>query len=543
MKVFEALARAVVAEGTDVVFTFMDSSTLDLVQALHEGGLRIIHARHEQGAVVMADGYARATGQVGFCTVGAGPALAQTGTGLVTARKGRSPVLVIAGDTPSTDRAQIKAFDQRSYVEATAGYLVPLRGAATVTEDVHHAFRHVRNGRGPVVLNAPADVLRSEYPMDFEYRATSEMPGPFHVAPDPEAVELAAAMLANARRPVVIAGKGAVLSGAKEEIEALGARIGALLGTTLLAQAYFRGHPFDIGVLGDFANASAVELLAQADCVLAVGASLNPYTTGGGRVAPRAKVMHIDVDPTRFNEFTPVDLGIAGDARASVAAINSGLEMAGVSDRMSYWSNDQAQAAMQASRLRPSVPDHEPARPLHPAQVLSELDKILPEKRLVVIGGGVARRDRALGTVFDHITVPGADALVRTGDFGSIGLGLAMGIGAAVGRPERHCVIFEGDGGFMMHVQELETAARCGIPLTMVVLNDAAYGAEAWQLRSKGKPPDLALVRDIDLAEVAQAFGVRGVTVRNMADLDAVGVEMQNEEGPLLIDVKIRTPD
>ena len=151
--------------------------------------------------------------------MGAGPALAQTGTGLVTARKGRSPVLVISGDMPAGERTQIKYFDQRSYVESTAGNFVPLRKPATVAQDVQQAFRYVRARRGPPVLNAPADILRSEYPGEWKYLATSAMPGPFRVTPDPEAVEGAAAILATARRPVILAGKGAVLSGARMEIE------------------------------------------------------------------------------------------------------------------------------------------------------------------------------------------------------------------------------------------------------------------------------------------------------------------------------------
>ena len=162
MKVYEAVAKAVAAEGIELLFTFMDSSTIELVQALHEEGIRVYHTRHEQGAVMMADGYARATAKLGMCTVGAGPALAQTGTGLVTARKGRSPVLVISGDMPAGERTQIKYFDQRSYVESTAGNFVPLRKPATVAQDVQQAFRYVRARRGPTVLNAPADILRSE---------------------------------------------------------------------------------------------------------------------------------------------------------------------------------------------------------------------------------------------------------------------------------------------------------------------------------------------------------------------------------------------
>ena len=540
MKVYEAVAKAVATEGIELLFTFMDSSTIELVQALSEEGIRVYHTRHEQGAVCMADGYSRATGTLGMCTVGAGPALAQTGTGLVTARKGRSPVLVISGDMPAGERNQIKYFDQRSYVESTAGNFVPLRKPATVAADVQQAFRYVRARRGPTVLNAPADILRSDIPGDWKYIATSAMPGPFRVTPDQEAVESAAAILATARRPVILAGKGAVLSGARAEIEALASRVGALLGTSLLAQELFRGHPFHIGVLGDFASDPAVELLAQADCVLAIGASLNPYTTGGGRLAPRATVIHIDQDPARFNEVTPIELGIQGDAQATVAAINACLEMAGISERASYWSSDHLRESIQACCVKPPPPAEEPSQPIHPANFLAELDKILPKDRTIILGAGVPRRDRGAGFVFDYITVPDAESMIRTGDFGSIGLGMSAGIGAALARPDSYCVAFEGDGGFIMHLQELETAVRYQVPLTIVVMNDAAYGAEVIALKALDKPATLALADDVDFAGVARALNARGVTVRSMSDMDTVAAEIRKKDGPLVLDVKIK---
>ncbi|MBI2867897.1 MAG: thiamine pyrophosphate-binding protein [Chloroflexi bacterium] len=538
MKIFEAVAKAVAAEGTEVVFSVMDEVTISLVQAMHEEGVRVIHARHEQGAVVMADGYARATGKPGVCTVGTGPGLAQTGTGLVTARKRGSPLLVIAGDMPAGDRGNAKTFDQRRYVESTAGHFVPLRRAMTVGEDVQLAFRTIRAGRGPVVFNAPVDVLRSDYPWEWQYQASrATMPPPFRLAPDPVAVERAAAMLVAAKRPVILAGRGAVLSEARGEIEALASRTGALLGTSLQAWQYFRGHPSYIGVFGAFAADSAVELLAQADLILAVGASLNPYTTGGGRIAPKAKVVHIDQDQDRFGEFTPVELGIQGDARTVVAAINASLAEAGISERPSFWASESAQALIKACRPRPPAAAIG-SEQLRLAQVLAELDRVLPQDRVVVVDGGMN-----LLFVWDHITVPGPDSLVWPKDFQSIGLGLAMGIGAALGRPDRHCIVFAGDGGFMMNIQELETAARYHIPLTIVVLNDGAYGAEVYMLKEEKKPPALACFQDVDFADVARAFKARGLTVRTLADIQAVGKLAGKRDGPVVVDAKIATEE
>ncbi|MBI2867382.1 MAG: thiamine pyrophosphate-binding protein [Chloroflexi bacterium] len=538
MKVFEAIADAVAREGVQVVFSLVDEVTLALVHSLNERGVRVIRARHEQAAVAMADGYARATGKPGVCTVGAGPALAQTGTGLVTARKRGSPVLVIAGDMPTSERTSVKTFDQRRYVEATAGQFLPLRNTMTVAEDVQRAFRYVYSGRGPLVLDLPADSLEADVPWQWEYQPSSVTrrggPGPLRLQPDADTVAGAAAMLAAARRPVILAGKGAVLSGAREEIEALASRVGALLATTLQAREYFRGHPSYVGVFGTFAADPAVELLAQADCVLAVGASLNRYTTGGGRLAPKAKLIHIDLDPARISEFTPVDLGIVGDAQATLEAINNALQAAGIAERPSAWPAEHVRERIDAAHLRPAVTASAPGERPHITEIVAGLDRILPEDRLVVIDAG-----QFIYFVMDGITVSGPDAFIWSVDFGSIGLGLAMGIGAAVARPDRHCVVFTGDGGLMMGLQELDTAARHRIPLTVVALNDAAYGSEVRFLKSRSQATDLALFQDVDFAGVARSFGVRGVTVNAVADLEHVAESLAQGDGPLLVDAKI----
>jgi acetolactate synthase I/II/III large subunit len=534
VKVVDAIANAIAIEGLDVAFIVPDEVTVHLAQALQEQGvLRIVRPRHEQNAVLMADGHARATGKPAVCAVGAGPALAQTGTGLVTAQRKGSPVLVLVGGIPY--RGSAKEFDRRRFAESTGARYLEVRSNATVRDDMYEAFRAVRLRRGPVVLSIPnTDGLYTDLLGGWQYRATSEIAQqPLAVDPASDAVEEAAAILASSRRPIIIAGWGAVAAGARDEIERLADRMGALLATSLQAREYFRGHHRNIGLIGNFATEATLQLLAEADSILAVGISLNRYQTGGGPLAPNARVIQIDREPTKIGEFTPVDLALIGDARTTIGAINRCLELAEIS-QTSIWSSDAAQALIVAARARPKPAEAPSSDRLPISRVLAQLEEVLPEDRVVIVDAGLF-----LVWTIDAISVPDPNSWVWSQDFGSIGLGIALGIGTALGKPDRHCVVFAGDGGFMMNPQELETAARERIPLTIVILNDGTYAPETKYLKMRDKPPDLAIFQDVDIAAVACGFGARGVTLRTLEDIPAVAEHIANRNGPLVIDAKI----
>ncbi len=537
MKVVDAIAEAIIAERVGMAFCVPDEVTIHIGQALRERGFRVVRGRHEQNVVAMADGYARATGMPAVCAVGHGPALAQTGTGMMTVARRRSPVLVL---TPQGDesRGGVKELDARRFVESVGARYVQMRGASWVSEDVREAFRLVRLRQGPVVLAVPqVSGIEAELRGPWRYEPAIDLflrP----TAPDPESdvIDEAAGLLAWARQPVIVAGRGAVLSGAREEIVVLAERTGALLATSLQGRELFRGHPRNIGMIGAYGTDTAVELLAEADCILAVGVALNAYQTGGGTLAANARVIQIDSDPSRIGEIARVDGAIVADARAAVQAINRALEQAEISPS-SAWTTD-AMCERVASASRPVLgsplaePDASGRMPMTP--VLRGLEALLPKERVVIADAG----DFVLYTI-DEISVPDPGSWVWTADFGSIGLGLGVGLGTALARPDRHCVLFAGDGGFMMNVQELETAVRERIPLTMVVLDDCAYRPEVRFMEALGKPGDVGLFDEVDFAAVARAFGIPAVTVRALEDLDAVADLLVGREGPVLIDAKV----
>ncbi|MEX2356206.1 MAG: thiamine pyrophosphate-binding protein [Thermaerobacterales bacterium] len=532
MKVYQCVAQAVAKEGTEVIFGLMADDNLDILVELDDRwGVKFISARHEQGAVAMADGWSRSTGKVVVCTVGRGPAIAQTGTALVTARKRNTPMVLLLTTQPWSDRATTKWFEQEGFLKYTIGAVEALRSPETVAEDVRRVFRHARSGRGPVVLHMPKDILEADLPDSWQYEPVDVQPQ--RTAPDPERVEEAAVLLETTERPpVILAGRGAVESGAKQEIEALAERLGAFLGTTLLAKGYFEGHPYNLGVVGTYSTDKALEFLSTADCLLALGCSLNERTTHHGHTFPRARIIQVDHQPAVIGDRTEIDLGIAGDIKATVTALNRQLAADGVDRKARFWTPEIAEYLAGAGVIEGDYTYLEGR--MDPREFVDTINNKLPDKRTVVVDSAHFVR-----FVIDGITIRSPDELIWTTDFSAIGLGLVMAIGNAVARPERRCVLFSGDSGFMMHAQELDTAVRFGLPMTMFIMNDNALGSEVRQMEKKGKPTHLAHSKNPQFAELARGFGAKGFTVRSVADIERHADEFFNADGPVVVDVKI----
>ena len=526
MKLHEALAGALVQEGVSTIFTLIDDPILAFVQSLLEHGIRIISARHEQAAVGMADGYARSTGGIGVCVIGAGPAVAQTGTALITARRNRTKLLVIAGDTPSAWRHHIKSFGQESFIRATAGSCYAPREVGAAGAALGQALRQIKSGGGPAVLSIASNLLDAALPSPWTYQPETELS--HRTFPDPAAIRQAARLLAAAQRPVLLAGGGAVAAGAKPGILRLADAAGALLATTIQARDWFRGDQRAIGIMGAFATEQGRALFAQADLLVAIGTSLNPYiqdTAYGphGHIAPDAKIIQIDRDPAPIGDYQPVALGITGDAAATVHAIGSALGAA----VKPAWAGGAA----------PALPPPEDDGNLFTAAFLAALDPLLPADRTVVVDCGLF-----VFPLVDAIHCP-PEHFIWTMNFGAVGMALAIGIGAAAGAPQRPCFVFAGDGGFTMAPQEIMTAAANGIPVTVIILDDGAYGAEAHLLKARGKPLGLALLFNPDLAAMARSMGADAVTVRTLADLVGIApLFARPRERPLVIHAIVERP-
>jgi acetolactate synthase I/II/III large subunit len=337
---------------------------------------------------------------------------------------------------------------------------------------------------------------------------------------------------------VFIAGRGATrrASEARASLTALADRCGALLAVSAAAKGLFAGDPWYLDVSGGFATPLTVELIGNADLIVAWGSTLNMWTTRHGRlILPGTTVAQVDLDPAALGVNRPIDLAICGELVAVAGACAEALAQRGTP--RSGWRTPELAARIATEGLWRAVPydDESGAGRIDPRSLSIALDDLVPAARTVVIDSG-----NFMGYPSMFLTVPDAAGFCFTQAFQSIGLGLASALGAAIARPDRLTIAALGDGGFLMSASELSTAARLGMPLLVVVYNDAAYGAEVHHFGPHGHPLDTVTFPDTDLAAIARGFGCAGVTVRTRDDLAFVGDWLAGpRDRPLIVDAKV----
>lgn len=521
-----ALARDA---GVRTAFGVVGSGNFHVTNALTAHGARFIAARHEGGAAMMADAYARVSGELGVLTVHQGPGLTNALTGLAEAAKSRTPLLVLAAEaTQPTSNFYV---DQAALAAAVGVLPDRVTAAATVADDLRRACRAALVERRTVLLSLPLDVQAQPFD-DVPLPPAQAWP---RLSPAPEAVAQVADELARARRPVFIAGRGARQS--KAELKDLAERVGALLGTSAVAKGLFTGDPFNLDVSGGFATPVAAELISGADLVIAWGCSLSMWTTRhGALIGDRATVIQVDANPGALGVQHAVDLGIPSDVSAAARALRAELDRRGQRQE-GYRTPAVAERLAAGRRWRdvPFEPEAEAGR-IDPRTLTIVLDDLLPAERTVATDSG-----NFMGYPAMFLDVPDEDGFVFTQAFQSVGLGLGSAIGAAVARPDRLTVAALGDGGALMGASELETAVRLGLGgLLVVVYNDEAYGAEVHHFGPHGDALGNVRFPETDLAAIARGHGYAAVTVRTSQDLAPVRSWLAGpRERPMLIDAKV----
>lgn len=509
--VYQAVAELLVNLGVTDVFGVVGSGNFHITNALCATGARFLPARHEGGAITMADAWARVTGRVGVCTVHQGPGLTNTITGLVEATKSRTPLLVLAA---STSRAAIFSnfrIDQGHLVDAVGAIVEHLHTPETALKDTLRAWRRAVLEARPVVLMMPLEVQQAK--TSAIAPSSPSLPVALRARPADDLVAEAAALLAKANHPLIIAGRGAVISGAREAIEQLAERTNALLATTAVANGLFAGNPWYLGITGGFSTPTAVRLMGEADLVLVFGASLNAWTLRHGRLlSPQATIVQVDVEASALGRQCAIRLGLVGDARTTAEALLQALDDRPVT---STWRTPEVREAIRASGWC-NVPyqDASDGEHIDPRTLTIALDRMLPQNRIIATDSG-----HFMGFPIMYLTTPDAPGFVFTQAFQAIGLGLATALGASVAMPERLTIAAVGDGGFLMGLSELETAARLRPRMLILVYNDSAYGAEALHFGPAGHPVDTVTFPDVDFAALASALGIPAITVRSLDDL------------------------
>ncbi|WCN04931.1 thiamine pyrophosphate-binding protein [Streptomyces sp. M92] len=531
-----ALADAVARTGCTHVFALMGDGNMHLLLALEERGVGVVEVRHESAAVAMAEGYTWSAGRTGICSVTHGPGLTHVATSLVVAARNRTPLVVIAAETPAGYQGA-QRFDQASFAASCEAVYRTMGRDDDPEEALTAALAVARNRSRPVVLGIAADLLTAPA-AERATRGPAVFPAPSG-APSAEddavAADRLARLLTDAERPVLLAGRGAADGHSPDLLRSLADHFGAGLATTLPAKGMFDGHPLDLGIAGGLAHPAAERLLGSADLVVAFGASMGRSTTQSRRLFARAHVVRVvDEVPGGSSAGAPGGGGRTETLRGNAAGTlrrTVSLTRALSGARRPWFGPVGPAADCWREDLRDFAPPVADGT-VDPRRAVAGISERLPEDATVVISNG-----HCSGFAAAFVTVPARGRFFAAQGFGSIGQALTTAIGVALGTPDRKTVVFEGDAAFMMHIQELDTAARAGADLTVFVLNDQALGTEYQRLHRDGDNAGAAVVPPPAIAPLAAAFGARSATL----DAAGAGEILKEALRPGLAVVDVRT--
>jgi len=526
----QAIVDSLEQRGVATVFGLMGDGNLRfLVELIERGTIRYVAGRHECGVIAMADGFSRVSGRTGVASVTQGPGLTNALTALVEARKASSPIVLLAGDTPRLAKRHNQDIDQSAVLKSLEIRTRTVRGVETLGEDILDALDTASRARTPVVVSIPTDIQVGLTAQSDR----AEVPVAARTQPTDEALGRVAELALRAKAPLILAGHGAVDSEAGVKLRQLAERIGALLSTTAAGHGLFAGDPWDAGIAGGFTSPQVAQLMRESDLVLVFGASLNEWTTRhGGLFGDSATIVANDLRAEALGAFHRIDIGIVGDVRSTVERL---LELIGpAATAVIGHRTGDAQGVLEEDREARLHPIGTGGSGLDPRQVLAAIDAKLPLERTVVTDSG-----HFLGFPARHLRVPDERGWVFAQAFQSVGLGLGNVIGAAIARPDRLPVLVIGDGGLLMSLGELETLIRLQLRALVVVLNDAAYGAEIHTLEVLGMRPEHAFFDDTNFASIATGLGARGATVNYLSDLAVIDQWVDGPPSVLLLDCKI----
>ncbi len=541
---FECLKK----EGVEVIFGFPGGAVLDLYHEMARHNIRHILVRHEQGATHMADGYARASGRVGVCLVTSGPGATNTVTGIATANMDSVPIVVFTGQVP-TPLIGDDAFQEVDIIGITRpctkhSYLV--RDVNDLPRVIKEAFYLARTGRpGPVVVDLPKDVVQAF--ADFKYPKKVDLPGyrPTLEA-HPGQVKKAYQLISKAKTPVIFAGGGIIISESSDELARLVKLIQAPVTCSLMGLGCFpattsdrkglrRPNPLWLGMLGMHGTYQANMAISHADVIFAVGVRFDDRVTGKiSTFAPKAKIVHVDVDPTSISKNVEVDIPIVGDCKNALQQMIQLAEkepIQHIAETRAPWFDQLAQWEKE-----------------HPLAYCAEGDLIKPQyviEKIYEITGGDAIITTEVGqhqmwtAQFYKFDRP--RTLLTSGGLGTMGYGFPAAIGAQVAFPDRLVIDIAGDGSIQMNIQELCTAVCNNIPVKVAIINNTYLGLpRQWQeLFYEKDYTGSCLEGSPDFVKLAEAYGAVGLRAVRPEEVEPVLRKAFSIKSPVFMDFQV----
>lgn len=547
------IAQCLKQEGVTKVFGQCGHTNYALIDACHKLGIEYVSFRHEQMAAHAADAYFRVSHKLAVVNVHLSPGMTNALTGVVTAAADSTPMVVICGNTPSYHHAREPHQGIRFHADASQGDIYRpiskrvwrIDDAKYLTDVMPRALNVAQTGRpGAVLLDVPMDVFSQQ--ISAEPVTVARRPNYQKAAGDPRGIAAAADLLARASSPLIFAGNGATLSEASAELLQVAEHLGAPVATTLMAKGIFpEDHALSLGMTGIWGTRVANETARGADVILAVGtgfgeadcSSWNPQYTFA---IPPTKLIQIDIDPQEVGKIYPVDVGIVGDAKATLAELRDALATRQVKPARARAQTIAAGKAEWAKEL--AREQRNGGKPIHPARLLNEISRVASPDTIFVTDVGWNKNGAG-----QQLVARQPQRFITSGGMATMGFAPAAAIGAKIGAPDKPVMCLVGDGGFLSVVGALTTSVELGIPVVWVLFNNFcfstirtvgttyfnnAYGTEF--TTPDGKP------YNPDFVQLAQAFGIEAARVQEPDDLPAALTRALSAGVPYLLDVWTR---
>jgi len=526
-------------ENTEIVFGLPGGAIMEVYDALYKAPLKNILARHEQAAAHMADGYARATGKVGVVMATSGPGATNLVTGLATAYMDSVPMVAITGQVP-THYIGTDAFQEADVVGITRpitkhNFLVTdIKDLALILRE---AFYLARTGRpGPVLVDIPKDITQQEYnyKMPTEKDVIDALPGyKPHYEGNPVQIKKAAELIRKAKRPVLYVGGGAVISGASEEVRQLAELARIPVTTTNMAKGVFdETHPLALHMLGMHGTYYANMAVYHSDLLIAVGARFDDRVTGKiDEFAPEAKIIHIDIDPASISKNITVDVPIVGDVKIVLQKLLKELQkkpVEWVSARESWlkqiekWKEKHPLSYKQSDKI------------IKPQYVIEEIYKVTKGEAIISAGVG---QHQMWAAMFYKYKYP--RQFLNSGGLGTMGYGFPAAVGAKFGRPDKTVFAIEGDGSFVMNMQDVITAVQYRLPIKIAIINNEFLGmVRQWQqFFYDSRYSSVCLAVHPDFVKLAEAMGAVGLRATKPDEVRSVIEKaMEINDRPVIMD-------
>ena len=537
----EILMRALVDEGVTTLFGYPGGAIMPVYDALYDYRKQLNHilVRHEQAATHAAEGYARVSGKTGVCLVTSGPGATNTITGIADAMMDSTPMVVITGQV-GAQMLGTDAFQECDVVDITqpiSKWAYQIRSAKDVAWAVQRAFYIASSGRpGPVVLDFTknAQIEKAEYvPGSIDF-IRSYVPIP---PTDKQSIVEAAALINEAKRPLVLVGQGVELGNASEELKAFIEKAGLPAGCTLLGlSALPSAHPLNVGMLGMHGSLGANKKTQECDLLIAVGMRFDDRITGKlSTYAKQARKIHFDIDPSEINKNVSVDVAVLGDCKETLPAVTALLHDNAHNawrESFSEWDKKETEVV-----IEPQI--HPTEGSLRMGEVVRRVTELTEDKAILVTDVGQNQMMAARYFRFSE-----KRSMVTSGGMGTMGYGLPAAIGATFGAPQRTVCLFLGDGGLQMTIEELGTIMEQRSPVKIILLNNNYLGnVRQWQHLFFHNRYSFTPMMNPDYEKIAEAYNIPALTVTRREDLDNAIQQMLHTDGPFLLQAAVLEED